>query len=40
MTFDNFLEKHSGQRLTLFRLRPFQTTTDENTEKPEEIEQW
>ena len=39
-TFDNFFKKHSGQQLTLFLLRPFQTTTDENAEQPEEIKLW
>ena len=40
VTFDNFCKKHSGQQLTLFLLRPFQTTTDENAEQQEEIKLW
>ena len=39
-TFYNFCKKLSGQQLTLFLLRPFQTTTDENAEQPEEIKLW
>ena len=39
-TFYDFCKKHSGQQLKLFLLRPFQTTTDENAEQPEEIKLW
>ena len=31
------LKKHSGQWLTLFLLKPFQTTMNENAEQLEEI---
>ena len=31
------LTKHSGHRLKLFFLRPFQTTTDKNHEQPKDI---
>ena len=40
VTFDNFLKKRSGQWLTLFFLRPFQTTMVKYAEQLEEIELW